>query len=564
MAEILGSLFIPVLILAVFIAIGIALWVASKRYKKIPPGKIGIFYGKEYEYPDPSDPTKKIKRGFRVFASGGKILLPFVEAYQELSTNVFQIEIDEKTVPNKDNVPMNIRGIATCNIGATSEDQMRAAESFLGKQEQMGDIIKNILLGHLRSIIGNMDINELLRKRDEFNRRVITESEAELSLLGIKVNLVIQDVNDAVGYIDALGKQAVAEAIKEADIKVSNAETESSIVKANNAAQVAEKEKEKDVKIAKYKVESDKEKAVADKALEIALVEQETTIKVKQANRDKLEKEAQILVEEQEVKRTEVSLQATVIKPAEAEKIRKKLEAEGLKDKVMIDADANAEVNKTNAEGEAAAISTNAEAYKKKAIAEGEGDASRIKSKLEAEAAGEEAKLLANARGKAAEIKEKLLGEAEGTDKLAEALKKMDERGQLILILDRLPVLLDHFGPSIASIVEAAFKHAAAGLSNIDNISIVDMGGNGNGINNMANMVPTVVAQALTTFKTLGIDPTELLKQLKIDPSGLVNMLSGVLKSNKGDQVTSDEIKITEVKDDKKEESGRKEEENQS
>lgn len=59
---------------------------------------------------------------------------------------------------------------------------------------------------------------------------------------------------------------------------------------------------------------------------------------------DKAEKTALIDVAIEEEKRTKAELQATVIQPAEAEKTRIKIEAEGKRDQAVIDADAEAQV----------------------------------------------------------------------------------------------------------------------------------------------------------------------------------------------------------------------------
>ena len=122
---------------------------------------------------------------------------------------------------------------------------------------QVQETIKSLLIGHLRSIIGKLNIDEILRDRDAFNKMVVGETAPELKKMGIQVvSLVIQDVADQHGYIDALGKRAVAEAVRDAEIKVaqaksqsaqqvSTAEREAAIVQAANAVAVAEAEKDR-------------------------------------------------------------------------------------------------------------------------------------------------------------------------------------------------------------------------------------------------------------------------------------------------------------------------------
>jgi flotillin len=509
-----GGLFVPLLIVAVAIAFVLAVRFISSRYKKIPPNAVGVFYGRKYK-----DFASGETQGFLVVSGGGRILYPLVEEYMEMSTSAFQIEIDETGIPNKDNVRLTVRGVASCQLSPTPEDLNRAAQSFLGKPPAAVELfIANILKGHLRSIIGKMNIDEILRERDKFNARVIEESSTELKRVGIDViNLVIQDVNDNQGYIDALGRQAVADAKAEAEIRVadanrrqiiavSDANRESDLVRAGNEAKVAEANKERDIKKAAFLKETSTVQAEADMAGQIAKAAQEQRLKVAEAERDAAEREAQVKVQEKEGVRRTKELEATVVAQARADQQRAVIAAEGGKQKRVIDADAEAEYLKRTAQ-----------AKRDAATLEGEGEANRKRSVL-----------LAEAEGKAAEKRQALLAEAEGTQKLAEALAQMSTDARFILVLDKLPNLLDHGGDALAKTLQAMFSSVAAGLGQIDRISIVDMGGSGQGVNRIAELVPQVVFNVLAQLKARGVDLSGLLQLLKIDGSGLESLLAGV------------------------------------
>jgi len=533
----LNALVAPALIVVVTIAFVVAVRFIASRYKKVPPNMVGIFYGRKYKYVDPSDGATKY-RGFRIVAGGGSLLLPVVEHLQMMSTAAFQAGIEENDIPNRDNVKINVKGVATCKISSAPEDLHNAAMAFLGKtDEEIGTFVRNILIGHLRSIIGKLDIDEILRQRDTFNRRVIEESTEELKRLGVQViTLVIQEVNDAHGYIDALGQKTVAEAKRDAAIKVaeatrdqeirvaqalaetqkktSDAQKEASVVVANNAVAVAEAERDRDVKKAQFKVVADTETAKANQALAIATAEQEKTLKVKQAERDAAEREAQILVQAKEAARKQQELNATVVQVAEAERQKSVIQAEAAKTVAVLQAEAQSEAAIRRAEGERQANAL-----------QGEGEAAKIRSTLTAKAEGEAAikkqALLAEAEGQAAMKGKVLLAEAEGTARLADALAKMTEAAKLIMILDRLPKLIELGGEAGEKIARATFSSVAAPLGNIDSIHIVDMGGNGKGLDQMASLVPSTVFKTLATLKASGIDLTELARKAGIDLTAL-------------------------------------------
>ncbi len=526
----LGGLTIPFMILLVALAFILTLRFIASRYKKIPPNAVGIFYGRKYTFKDPA--TGQVQtHGFKVIGGGGRILFPFVESYQEMSTAAFQTEIDEKSIPNKDNVKINVKGVATCKLSTIPEDLMSAVKAFLGKKDdEIKTFVQNILKGHLRSIIGKLDIDSLLRERDAFNKQVVAESAEELKRLGVQIiTLVIQEVNDEYGYIDALGKRAVAEAVRDANIKVAEAERETAIqvttaqreaamAKAANEASIAQAEMERDVKKSEFKARSETKKAEADKALEIALADQEKTLRVKQAGRDAAEKEAQIVVQEREAQRKQRELEATIVRQAEAERQKRVIEADAAKQQTILEAEAAKAQKILEAEAEMQKLVREAEGRKNADTMIGEGEASKTR-----------ATLMALAEGEAAKKKQALLAEAEGTRQLAEALARMSTDAKLILILDRLPFLIDKSGDALAKIAQSAFSSVAAPLGSIDKLEIVDVGGNGRALEQLGTVVPGVVFKTLAAAKAQGIDLTALLKYFGVNVEEALQKLGATM-----------------------------------
>ena len=92
------------------------------------------------------------------------------------------------------------------------------------------------------------------------------------------------------------------------------------------------------------------------------------------------------------------------------------------------------------------------------------------------------------------------------------------------MILDRLPKLIELTGEAGEKIARATFSGVAAPLGNIDSIHIVDMGGNGKGLDQMASLVPNTVFKTLATLKASGIDFSELAKKAGIDISALAKI----------------------------------------
>ncbi|HNX05619.1 MAG TPA: SPFH domain-containing protein, partial [Opitutales bacterium] len=543
----------PVVVIGLVIALTLTVMVLASRYKTVPPNAIGVFYGRRYRYREEDGSFQH--RGFKIVTGGGAIIWPVIEKYQVMSTAAFQVEIQEDNVPTRKNVPVMITANVTCRISTTSGEQSNAVQAFLGKeQEEISATIKEILRGHMRTIIASLEVEEILRERSIFNTRVLTESAEEFRRLGIQIiTLVVQDVRDSNGYIEALGKKEIAEKIRDAKIqmaeaerdtaiKTSNAVKESEMVEASNAAKVAEAQKDRDVQVAQFKVATEQQRAQAETAFQIAKTEQEKRLLLAQAQRDNEATQAQVTVQEKKAELKDRELRATLLTEADAKKKAQIIAAEADRDV----AERQARRRELDAEGVRNATITEGEGQAKKALIVAEANATAIQKTALAEAAGREANLVAAAKGKEADLfaaargKEAdlmaaakgkqayLEGEAAGTEKMAIALAKLSQDGKLILILDRLPGLLKEGGDAGAKIVGAACEPIGNALGSIKDVHITKFGGSGEGkggLSGFATSLPTIVAEVFAKAKAAGIDITPLLTLLKINPEKLGGMI---------------------------------------
>ena len=421
----------------------------------------------------------------------------------------------------------------------------------------MKSMIQGILRGHLRSIVGSLDVEQLLRERSTFNEAVLKECSQELARMGIKIlTLVVQDVRDNEGYIDALGKQAVAEAKRDANIATAEAERETKVktsaatrlaseAEADNDAKTKLAQKNRDIQVAEFRKATAAATAEADMAGEIAKTAQQQRLNILQAERDQKSAEAQAKVQEEEAKRKKQELQATVIVEAEAQAQAASIKATGQQnaERILAEtrknvAELDAETQKLTAEGakNATVLSGEGEAQKLQTVAGAQAEATR-KTKIAtadgdkaialAGAEGQKAVLLATAEG----IRASKTAEAEGTLRMAEALQKLSEQGQLMLILDRLPLLFEKGGDAGAKIADAIFGNLGKSVEKIDSITITDLGGNGGaerGISAVSGMIPKMVTDFFVQAKARGIDVSGLLSFLKMDPAKLMTMLGPI------------------------------------
>jgi flotillin len=208
-----------------------------------------------------------------------------------------------------------------------------------------------------------------------------------------------------------------------------------------------------------------------------------------------------ISVQEQEVARKQKELEATVIKPAEADRLAAIVRAEAQKQAAILEA-----------EGKRAALISMAEAEQQKLSQEGVGRAAAVEAEGRAEAAKIEAIGLAQAKA----IEAQGTAEAVAILRKADAWKQFNEAAKLQTILERLPAIIQ------AS--TGIFGAVAAPLGNIDKVVVIDQGGgNGSassGMTRLANTGPSVVFNLLQQLQALGLDIPTVLNQLGVQPNG--------------------------------------------
>ena len=510
----MSSFILPVLLVLVAVVLLVVLMTAVRNYIKVPPNKVAVFYGRKHRTPD----GKLV--GFRLVTGGAGWKWPILENVTYLDLSVFPIDLDVRDVPNIDGVLVSVQAVANVKIRSDEQSLTAAAERFLGSTPtEIKQIAYKNLEGHLRSIVGRLTVEEIVRDRSKFNQEVLTEATSDLAKIGLGVDvLTIQKVSDAEGYIEALGKKRTAEVKRDAQIGEANAAREATIQSTTalregkekeneNLALVALAEKERDVRKAKYEADVLSQQATAKQAGPLAdaqarqqVIEQEVMVELIRTRK-------QTEVAEADAQKREKQLLSEVVKPTEAQNSRSssrpKPRGSGRSSKPRARSRRSSRSPTARSSGSRWRASAQADALRAKLLAEAEGN----KAKLLAEAEGNKAKLLAEAEG----IKAKLLAEAEGALRKAEAFAKLDDSSRALLILERFPEIIKAFAPVAAAV--------AAPMGNIDKLVMIDSGGSGDGkgtVNRLASTVPTTMFQVMQAAQALGLDLSVLLGNLGI------------------------------------------------
>jgi len=244
-----------------------------------------------------------------------------------------------------------------------------ACEQFLGMD--VNDI-KSLLLdtfeGHLRAIVGSMDVEELFQDREKFAELVREHASADVSKMGIKVlSFTIKDIEDSLGYLEALGqeqtsniksKAAILEAAADraAYIREEECQKESLEVKYETDTLIADYEKTYETKKAEYLTAVGEARAEAALSYELESSKQQQIIVAEELNVDLVQKKYSIQVQEKEILRAEKELISSSTLPAEARAYETKLMAEASKTQKTTKAQTDAQATRLNGKAEADAL----------------------------------------------------------------------------------------------------------------------------------------------------------------------------------------------------------------
>ncbi|OPZ93015.1 MAG: Inner membrane protein YqiK [Firmicutes bacterium ADurb.Bin419] len=464
------ALVVGVVVLVLFL--GISVFVS--RYVKVGPDEALIVSGRK----------KKLASGevvgFRIVKGGATFVWPIFEIAKTISLRIMPLDVNSSAYTAQ-GVQVTVDGIAQVKIDSNQEAIATAAEQFLSlKEEEIRRIATQTLEGHLRSIVGNLTVEEINQNRDAFAQKVQELAAGDLANMGLRIiSFTIREIADKNGYLESLGKAQIArvqrdavigqaEAKRDADIKSAEAMQAGQTAKFLAETKVAESNRDKEMKVAEYQSSINEKKAESDLSYDKKkyVVDQEVQKEAMQV--EIVRKQKEIELNEQEILRKEKELEATVKKPAEAEKYKTQVDADASKYKTEVDAEAERVKRSKEAEGLSYAIKAEGLAKAEAIKAAGLAEAEIIKAKGEAEAAA--------------------------MVKKAEAYKMFNDAAMAQMVIEKLPEIAQAIAQPLAK-TEKIIMIGDSGASKI------------------TKDITNVMAQLPETVKGItGIDLTQIIK----------------------------------------------------
>jgi flotillin len=447
------------------LAVLFILAMSARLYRKAGPHEALVVYG---------------FRGTRVVKGGGTVILPMVELCRGLSLELMSFDVAPKQdLYTRQGVAVTVEAVAQIKVKSDPESILTAAEQFLTKPpEEREGLIRLVMEGHLRGIIGQLTVEEIVKQPEMVGERMRSTCADDMNKMGLEViSFTIKEVRDKNEYITNMGRPDVARIKRDADVASAEADRDTAIRRAVAAreaavakaqadqervlaetlsqAKQAEAQRDLEVKKAEYLELVKKQQAQADKSYEIQTNIMQQQVRAEEVTIHQVEKEHEVKVQEAEINRRDKELTATVLKAAEYERKR---------------------------------IETLAEAERQRRIMEAEGAASAIRAQGEAEAE------IIYKKGEA---------EARAMNVKAAAYQEFNQAAIVDKLITNMPEVV---------------RALAAPLANVDKITIVSTGnGNSAGMHKITGDITEMAAQIPALFETLsGMPLSDLFAKVRL------------------------------------------------
>jgi flotillin len=340
--------------------------------------------------------------GFRITTGGGTLVVPGVQAVRRLSLDLKETDLQIDCVTHQ-GIPLRVRGVVIYKVGDDLVSIANAARRFLDQQNQMDQRVHNLFAGHLRAIVGNMTVEEMIRDREKLTQLTREHAGTEMEKLGLIVDsLQVQEILDPTGYIQNLALPHAAAVERDARIARAQSDREATEKEQEAEAQKALSRRDSNIRQAGYQAEVDQASALAKQAgpLSEATARQKVVVeetRVAELTAERTEK--QLLVEVRKPADAKAYEQVTMARSSreahihEAEARAREIEVEAQADAARVRLAAVAAAERVRLEGDAEAHATQA-----RGLAEGEAirargtaEADTIKARAEALAGHQDA-----------------------------------------------------------------------------------------------------------------------------------------------------------------------------
>ncbi|WP_405005439.1 SPFH domain-containing protein [Kitasatospora purpeofusca] len=404
--------------------------------------------------------------GFRIVTGRGTLVTPGLQGVRRLSLDLNEADLDVECVTTQ-GIPVRVKGVVIFKVGDDDVSIANAARRFLDQQKLISQRVHNVFAGHLRSIVGGLTVEDMIRDRERLTGETRAASGLEMEKLGLIIDtLQIQEIIDPTGYIKNLAIPHAAAVQRDARIAQAAADRMATEAEQEAAARKAEATRNSEIQQASYQAEMDTATARSRQAGPLADAASRQEVVVQETR-----------VAELEARRKEQQLQIDVRKPADARAYDTRTSAEAARDARISAAQAQAQETELAAAAEAGRVRIAAEADADATRARGLAQAEATTATGRAEAASVEARGLADA----ASARAVALARAEGIKARAAALAENQEAVVAQELAEQWPQIVRAAAESFGNVEHMVLLNGADGMGELFAKALA-MGGTGLGL----------------------------------------------------------------------------------
>jgi uncharacterized membrane protein YqiK len=388
--------------------------------------------------------------GFKITTGKGTLVMPGIQAVRRLSLDLRETDLQIDCVTHQ-GIPLRVRGVVIYKVGDDLVSIANAARRFLDQQNQMDQRVHNLFAGHLRAIVGNMTVEEMIRDREKLTQLTREHAGTEMEKLGLIVDsLQIQEILDPSGYIQNLALPHAAAVERDARIARAQADREATEKEQEAEALKALARRDSQIRQAGYQAEMDQASAQTRQAGPLAEATARQKVVVEETR-----------IAELETERTEKQLQVEVRKPADARAYEQVTLARAAREAHIHEAEARAKEIELQASADAARVKLAAAAQAERVKLEADATSTQTRVLGEAEAAATQAR--GRADGEA--IRARGMAEADSIKARAEALAGNQDAVIGQQLAERWPQIVEAAAKPFGDIDQLIVLNGAQGIS---------------------------------------------------------------------------------------------------